>query len=101
MADIAAEAYFPIALPECIPLEIATIRMIRDDLLSHGIATDDEIEQHLENVRSGALDLSQPPMISVRGRKPRNHGRQQTGNVAQPTFPPDAPAAASRRQGRG
>lgn len=70
MTDIAAEAYFPIALPECISLEIATIEMIRGDLLSNGIATDDEIEQHLENVRTGVLDLSQPPMISVRGRKP-------------------------------
>jgi ubiquinone/menaquinone biosynthesis C-methylase UbiE len=70
LADIAAEAYFPIALPECVPLEIATIKMIRGDLLSQGIATEDEIEQHLENVRAGALDLSQPPMISVRGRKP-------------------------------
>jgi SAM-dependent methyltransferase len=71
MTDIAAEAYFPIALPECAPLEMATIKMIRGDLLDTGIATDDEIEQHLENVRTGALDLSQPPMISVRGRKPQ------------------------------
>jgi SAM-dependent methyltransferase len=57
MVDVAAEAWFPIALPECTTLEIATIAMIRDDLLSNGIATEDEIEQHLENVRSGALDL--------------------------------------------
>ena len=70
LTNIAAEAYFPIALPECIPLEVATIEMIRSDLLSNGIATDDEIELHLENVRGGGLDLSQPPMISVRGRKP-------------------------------
>ena len=69
LADIAAEAYFPINLPECTPLEMATIAMIRSDLLSHGIATEDEIEQHLDNVRSGVLDLSQPPMISVRGRR--------------------------------
>lgn len=71
MADMAAEAYFPIALPECMSLEIATIKMIRDDLLGHGIATNDEIERHLENVRTGMLDLSQPPMISVRGRRLR------------------------------
>ena len=71
MEDMTAEAYFPITLPECVPLEIATIAMIRNDLLSHGIATDDEIEQHLANVRAGVLDISQPPMISVRGRKPR------------------------------
>jgi ubiquinone/menaquinone biosynthesis C-methylase UbiE len=69
LAEVAAEAYFPIALPECGSLEIATIRMIRDDLLENGTATHDEIERHLENVRTGALDLSQPPMISVRGRK--------------------------------
>jgi len=71
MVDVAAEAYFPIALPECIPLEIATIEMIRDDLLRHDIATAGEIDLHLENVRTGVLDLSQPPMISVRGRKRR------------------------------
>lgn len=71
MTDIAAEAYFPIARPECAPLEIATIHMIRSDLLDHGIVTREEIERHLENVRAGVLDLSQPPMISVRGRKPR------------------------------
>jgi len=70
VTDIAAEAYFPITLPECAPLEVATIKMIRSDLLDHAIATDAEIEQHLENVRAGVLDLSQPPMISVRGRKP-------------------------------
>lgn len=70
LTDVAADAYFPIALPECAPLEIATIGMIRNDLRSNGIATDDEIEQHLRNVRAGVLDLSQPPMISVRGRKP-------------------------------
>ena len=69
MEDVAAEAYFPIVLPECVPLEIATINLIRNDLLNHGIATHDEIETHLENVRSGVLDLSQPPMISVRGRR--------------------------------
>jgi hypothetical protein len=69
LVDVAAEAWFPIALPECTTLEIATIAMIRDDLLSSGIATEDEIERHLGNVRAGVLDLSQPPMISVRGRK--------------------------------
>lgn len=69
MMDIRAEAYFPVALPECRPLEIATIKMIRPDLVRNRIATDEEIDRHLENVRSGVLDLSQPPMISVRGRK--------------------------------
>src|SRR5699024_11455897 len=69
LTEIAAEAWFSIALPECMPLEIATINMIRDNLLNNGIATNDEIERHLENVRNGLLDLTQSPMVSVRGRK--------------------------------
>lgn len=68
---IAADACFPVVRPECIPLEISTLNMVRDELLDHDLATRAEIEQHLDNVRSGGLDLSQPPMISVRGRKPR------------------------------
>lgn len=68
LTDVAAEAWFPIAMPECAALEIGTIKMIRNDLLAHGIATDEDIERHLANVRAGLLDLSQPPMISVRGR---------------------------------
>ena len=70
MIGLSAEAYFPVAMPECIPLEIATIGMIRSELLNNRIATEQEIEQHLENVRAGILDLSQPPMISVRGQRP-------------------------------
>jgi SAM-dependent methyltransferase len=70
MLDLSAEAYFPVAMPECIPLEIATMHMIRNDLLNNSIATEDEIAQHLENVQAGVLDIAQPPMISVRGRKP-------------------------------
>lgn len=69
LVDIAAEAYFPIGLPACAPLEIATIQMIRNDLLAQDIATSDEIERHLGHVRHGRLDLAQPPMVSVRGRK--------------------------------
>ncbi len=53
IVNIAAEAYFPIALPECTPLEVAMIKMIRGDLLSNELATNEEIEQHLENVRRG------------------------------------------------
>lgn len=70
LESISADAWFPVAMPECMALEVSTMNMIRDELLGHGVATHAEIEQHLDNVRSGRLDLSQPPMISVRGRKP-------------------------------
>jgi len=70
LADVAADAYFPVALPACIPLERATITLIRGELIAHGIATADEIDRHLANVSAGRLDLAQPPMISAWGRRP-------------------------------
>jgi SAM-dependent methyltransferase len=70
LTDVAADAYFPLALPSCAPLEIATINLIRENLISHGIAQPDEIERHLANVAAGRLDLAQPPMITAWGRRP-------------------------------
>jgi hypothetical protein len=54
--------------PACNALETATITLIRDQLLDHGIATEAEIAEHLDNVVAGRLDLTQPPMISCWGR---------------------------------
>lgn len=70
LVEVAADAYFPVALPACIPLEVATIKLIRGELIAHGIATADEIDRHLANVSTGRLDLAQPPMISAWGRRP-------------------------------
>ena len=70
LVDVAADAYFPVARPECAVLETTTIDLIRDDLVRHGIATDAEIEQHKASVAAGRLDLAQPPLISAWGRVP-------------------------------
>jgi SAM-dependent methyltransferase len=70
LVNVAADAYFPVALQACLPLELATVRMIRGELIAHGIATADEIELHLANVTAGRLDLAQPPMISAWGSRP-------------------------------
>lgn len=70
LADVAADGFFPLAQPACTVLETATIQLIRDQLLSHGIASAEEIDQHLANVAAGRLDLAQPPMISAWGRRP-------------------------------
>jgi SAM-dependent methyltransferase len=68
--DVRADAAFPLAHPACAHLEVATIELVRDQLLEGGIATAAQIEQHLANVRAGRLDLAQPPMISCWGRRP-------------------------------
>jgi len=70
LVDVAADAYFPVAMPACAVLEATTIEVIRDQLVQHGIATIEEIDAHLAAVTSGRLDLAQPPMISAWGRAP-------------------------------
>jgi hypothetical protein len=38
-------------------------------LVAAGLATEDEIAEHLENVASGKLDLATAPLISAWGRR--------------------------------
>jgi len=70
LGEVGADASFPVALPECAQLETATITMIREQLVAHGVATEEDIERHLANVAAGRLDLAQPPMIAAWGRRP-------------------------------
>jgi len=70
LIDVEAEAYFPMAGQACNELETATILQIRDRLISTGLASIEEIEQHLANVASGRLDLATSPMVSAWGRRP-------------------------------
>jgi SAM-dependent methyltransferase len=70
LVQVGADAAFPVSDPACNDLEAATIALIRDQLLDQGIATEEEIARHLENVAAGILDLAQPPMISCWGRRP-------------------------------
>ncbi len=67
LTEVAADASFPVSLPACADLEAATVRLIRDQLVTHAIATEEEVDRHLAAVASGALDLTQPPMISCWG----------------------------------
>jgi hypothetical protein len=69
LVDVAADAYFPVALPACAQLETATMALIGEDLMAHGVATAEELRRHLSNVDAGLLDLAQPPMISAWGRR--------------------------------
>ncbi|MFJ8042260.1 methyltransferase [Kitasatospora sp. NPDC096147] len=70
LAEVAAEAYFPVTSPACAVLEAATVRHVRAELLAAGLATEDEIDRHLAAVEAGRLDLSTSPMISAWGRRP-------------------------------
>ena len=58
------------ATPRATSSRSATVNLIRDQLLDHGVATEAEIAQHLDTVAAGKLDLAQPPMISCWGHRP-------------------------------
>jgi hypothetical protein len=70
LLEVRSDAYFPMGGPACSELERATVEQVRDRLVTAGIATDAEIEQHLTNVATGAMDLATSPLVSAWGRKP-------------------------------
>ncbi|MER6045884.1 methyltransferase domain-containing protein [Streptomyces sp. NPDC001793] len=70
LAEVEAEAYFPITSPAGSALEAATVRQIRGRLIEAGLATAEEIERHLTNIAAGHLDTTTAPLISAWGRKP-------------------------------
>ncbi|MFI9271053.1 methyltransferase domain-containing protein [Kitasatospora sp. NPDC052896] len=69
LADVRAEAYFPVTSPACAVLESATVRQVRAQLVERGLATEAEIEQHLAAVAAGRLDLTTSPLITAWGRR--------------------------------
>jgi ubiquinone/menaquinone biosynthesis C-methylase UbiE len=69
LSAVESEAFFPVTSPACTALEAATVRQIRHRLVAAGLATDEEIDQHLTNVEAGGMDLATAPMISAWGRK--------------------------------
>lgn len=75
LCDVAADAYFPVALPACAALEHRTFEHVRDMLIASGRATAEEIDRHLANIDAGALDLALAPMISAWGRRPEADAR--------------------------
>jgi SAM-dependent methyltransferase len=70
LTDVSADAFFPVTGPECTILERATVEQMRERLVAGGLATEDEVEQHLANIDAGGLDFATSPMISAWGRRP-------------------------------
>ncbi len=70
LADVQADAFFPVTSAACATLEAATVRQISGQLVAAGLATATEVTEHLASVESGRLDLATAPMISAWGRRP-------------------------------
>jgi SAM-dependent methyltransferase len=77
LVDVGADGYFPLTGPGCAHLETATIKLLRTQLLDHGIASAAEVDRHLDNVADGRLDLTQPPLISAWGKRALPAGTAQ------------------------
>ncbi len=70
LTGVRADAFFPLTSPECGALEATTVTQLRDDLIAHGYATAEEIDDHLAAIAGGHIDLATAPMISAWGRRP-------------------------------
>ncbi|WP_406044189.1 methyltransferase domain-containing protein [Micromonospora sp. NBC_00898] len=70
LVDVEADAFYPMTGAACTLLEQATVAQIRDRLVAAGLATNEAVDRHLDNVAAGLLDLATSPMISAWGRKP-------------------------------
>jgi SAM-dependent methyltransferase len=69
LVDVRADAYFPVTGPACRDLERATVEQIRDRLIEAGLATAEEVAEHLANVDAG-LNVAISPLITATGRRP-------------------------------
>ncbi|MEU8959328.1 methyltransferase domain-containing protein [Streptomyces sp. NPDC048518] len=66
---VESDVYFPLSSPACVALETATLQDLRPDLTAAGLATPEEIDQHVANLATGTVDLAAPALISTWGRK--------------------------------
>jgi SAM-dependent methyltransferase len=69
LTEVTAHAYFPVVRPGVVALEVANLNQVRGALVAHGLATEAEIQEYLDVLATGQLDLVTPPLISVRGRR--------------------------------
>lgn len=70
LVSVEADAYLAVSIRACAAIESTTVALLRDQIVSREIATDAEIDRHLDAVASGRLDLAQPPLVTAWGRRP-------------------------------
>lgn len=72
LLDVGAEVCFCLAGPAQARLYRTLIERAREHLIAAGMATTQQLEQHLADVDAGRLDLAAFPVVSVWGRKARH-----------------------------
>ena len=69
LVDVAADAYFPLALPAGAALDCSNVDQVRAGLVGLKVASDEEIDGYLAAAASGSIDIATPPLVSVWGRR--------------------------------
>lgn len=70
LVDVAADAYFPLALDAAAALDRANVEQVREGLVSLRAASDGEIDEYLAASVAGSIDVATPPLVSAWGRRP-------------------------------
>ena len=68
LEDVRADAYFPVSHPAARLLEQANTAQVASGLISAGLATTAEIEDHLSALVAGEIDIATPPLVAAWGR---------------------------------
>jgi SAM-dependent methyltransferase len=70
LEQVAADGYFPLSSPAGRALEAATLEQVGDQLIADGLATREQLSDHLDRLGQGSIDVTMAPMISAWGTKP-------------------------------
>ncbi|MNS02534.1 Demethylrebeccamycin-D-glucose O-methyltransferase [compost metagenome] len=71
LTDVRAEAYFAVAHPSLGLLDRLTYDQVGQALVAAGLATEEEIARHVDNVSRGLITPLMAPLITAWGRKER------------------------------
>lgn len=69
LTDVGAEAYFPVVHPSLALLDRLTYDQVGERLIAAGLATEEEIARHIDNVSRGVVTPLMAPLITAWGRK--------------------------------
>jgi SAM-dependent methyltransferase len=69
LADVHADAWFPLVDERSTRIEQLTVALLRNQLEDAGLLEAEEIDEHLANLAAGRVQVVQPPLVGAWGRK--------------------------------
>jgi len=69
LAEVQAEAWFPLVDQRSQRIEQLTVLLLRDRLVAAGLLSAPEIKKHLANLKRGLVHVVQPPLVGCWGHR--------------------------------